>query len=192
MKSCFQQTLYLVLGALAIGVLVFALLSTGVLTVEAGSTASKVFFTTAAAISALGGLALACRALRCDCSPALICAWLCSARCARAGCPGRPADRAGGLFGGLLCGAGECGRRAVPCFPDCCCWAAPCAFCSRRPRPTAAIRAAAIQTAATKTAFEPIKMPGALKRTGHFYFRLIPYFPAGRSGQIPPPSKGPD
>lgn len=88
MKSCFQQTLYLVLGALAIGVLVFALLSTGVLTLEAGSTASKVFFTTAAAISALGGLALACRALRCDCSPALICAWLCSARCAGLGALG--------------------------------------------------------------------------------------------------------
>lgn len=88
MKSCFQQTLYLVLGALAIGVLVFALLSTGVLTLEAGSTASKVFFTTAAAISALGGLALACRALRCDCSPALICAWLCSARCAGVGALG--------------------------------------------------------------------------------------------------------
>ena len=88
MKSCFQQTLYLVLGALAIGVLVFALLSTGVLTLEAGSNASNVFFTTAAAISALGGLALACRALRCDCSPALICAWLCSARCAGFGALG--------------------------------------------------------------------------------------------------------
>lgn len=43
MKSCFQQTLYLVLGALAIGVLVFALLSTGVLTLEAGSPLQSVF-----------------------------------------------------------------------------------------------------------------------------------------------------
>ena len=190
MKSCFQQTLYLVLGALAISVLVFALLSTGVLTLEAGSTASKVFFTTAAAISALGGLALACRALRCDCSPALICAWLCSARCAGLGA-------LGGVLTALAVSLVASSAVLVNVGAALCLFfltllLGSTAFCSRRPRPTAAARAAAIQTAAAKTASEPIKMPGALKRTGHFQFRLIPYFPDGRSGQIPLPTKVPD
>ena len=55
MKRCFCYLLALVLGALAVGGLVFALLRSGVLTLTAGSSAALLFFAAAAA-AGLGGL----------------------------------------------------------------------------------------------------------------------------------------
>ena len=52
MKRCFCYLLALVLGALAVGGLVFALLRSGVLTLTAGSSAALLFFAAAAAADA--------------------------------------------------------------------------------------------------------------------------------------------
>ena len=75
MKRCFCYLLALVLGALAVGGLVFALLRSGVLTLTAGSSAALLFFAAAAAAGLGGLLAYLLGGLLADRTPALADAW---------------------------------------------------------------------------------------------------------------------
>ena len=77
MKRCFCYLLTLVLGSLAVGGLVFALLRTDVLTLTA-ATPTALFFFAATAAAGLGGLlAYLLGGLLADRTPALADAWLC-------------------------------------------------------------------------------------------------------------------
>ena len=79
MKRCFCYLLTLVLGSLAVGGLVFALLRTDVLTLTA-ATPTALFFFAATAAAGLGGLlAYLLGGLLADRTPALADAWLCCA-----------------------------------------------------------------------------------------------------------------
>ena len=85
MRPCYRQRLYLMLGALASGILAFALLAAGVLVLVPASTAARLFFTTAAAFSLLGGLVLTWSVLHRTRPPALAYAWFCWGRTAGTG-----------------------------------------------------------------------------------------------------------
>lgn len=88
MKRCFCYLLTLVLGSLALGGLVFALLRTGVLTLTPASPAALVFFALTA-LAGLGGLlAYLLGALRADRTPALADAWLCCGEASAVGALG--------------------------------------------------------------------------------------------------------
>ena len=88
MKRCFCYLLTLVLGALAVFGLVFALLRTGVLALTAASPAALVFFGLAA-LAGLGGLlAYLTGVLRADRTPALADAWLCCGEASAIGAMG--------------------------------------------------------------------------------------------------------
>ena len=88
MKRCFCCLLTLVLGALALGGLVFALLRTGVLALTPGTPAALVFFGLAA-LAGLGGLlTYLLGALYAQRTPALADAWLCCGEASGAGALG--------------------------------------------------------------------------------------------------------
>ena len=77
MRRCFCYLLALVLGSLALGGLVFALLRTGVLTLAPATAAADLFFGMTAAAGLGGLLAYLLGVLRADRTPALADAWLC-------------------------------------------------------------------------------------------------------------------
>ena len=77
MRRCFCYLLALVLGSLALGGLVFALLRTGVLTLAPATAAADLFFGVTAAAGLGGLLAYLLGVLRADRMPALADAWLC-------------------------------------------------------------------------------------------------------------------
>ena len=77
MRRCFCYLLALVLGSLALGGLVFALLRTGVLTLAPATAAADLFFGVTAATGLGGLLAYLLGVLRADRTPALADAWLC-------------------------------------------------------------------------------------------------------------------
>ena len=77
MKRCFCYLLALVLGSLALGGLVFALLRTGVLTLAPAAAEARIFFGASAAAGLGGLLAYLLGVLRADRTPALADAWLC-------------------------------------------------------------------------------------------------------------------
>ena len=77
MKRCFCYLLALVLGSLALGGLVFALLRTGVLTLAPAAVETRIFFGASAAAGLGGLLAYLLGVLRADRTPALADAWLC-------------------------------------------------------------------------------------------------------------------
>ena len=88
MKRCFCYLLALVLGALAVGGLVFALLRSGALTLTAGPSAALLFFASAAAAGLGGLLAYLLGGLLADRTPALADAWLCCGEASAAGALG--------------------------------------------------------------------------------------------------------
>ena len=77
MRRCFCYLLALVLGSLALGGLVFALLRTGVLSLAPATAAADLFFGVTAATGLGGLLANLLGVLRADRTPALADAWLC-------------------------------------------------------------------------------------------------------------------
>ena len=77
MRRCFCYLLALVLGSLALGGLVFALLRTGVLALAPATAAADLFFGVTAAAGLGGLLAYLLGVLRADRTPALADAWLC-------------------------------------------------------------------------------------------------------------------
>ena len=77
MRRCFCYLLALVLGSLALGGLVFALLRMGVLTLAPATAAADLFFGVTAAAGLGGLLAYLLGVLRADRTPALADAWLC-------------------------------------------------------------------------------------------------------------------
>ena len=88
MKHCFCYLLTLVLGSLAVGGLVFALLRTDVLTLTA-ATPTALFFFAATAAAGLGGLlASLLGGLLADRTPALADAWLCCGEASAVGALG--------------------------------------------------------------------------------------------------------
>ena len=88
MKRCFCYLLTLVLGSLAVGGLVFALLRTDVLTLTA-ATPTALFFFAATAAAGLGGLlAYLLGGLLADRTPALADAWLCCGEASAVGALG--------------------------------------------------------------------------------------------------------
>ena len=88
MRICFLKSLTLVLGGLALGILVFILLFTGVLTIVPATAIGIVFFALAAALAGGGLLALAAGILLADRTPALVDAWLCCGELAAIGAIG--------------------------------------------------------------------------------------------------------
>ena len=84
MKRCFCYLLTLVLGSLAVGGLVFALLRTDVLTLTA-ATPTALFFFAATAAAGLGGLL---GGLLADRTPDLADAWLCCGEASAVGALG--------------------------------------------------------------------------------------------------------
>ena len=77
MRSCIRQAAALVLGGLALGVLVFFLLFTGLITLVPTAVGGIVFFTLVSVISAAAVLTLTVGVLLADRTPALADAWLC-------------------------------------------------------------------------------------------------------------------
>ena len=77
MRRCFCYLLALVLGSLALGGLVFALLRTGVLTLAPATAAADLFFGVTAAAGLGGLLAYLLGVRRAGRTPALADAWLC-------------------------------------------------------------------------------------------------------------------
>ena len=88
MRRCFCYLLALVLGSLALGGLVFALLRTGVLALTPSSPAALVFFGLAALAGLSGLLDYLLGVLRADRTPALADAWLCCGEASAAGALG--------------------------------------------------------------------------------------------------------
>ena len=89
MKRCCLYLLFLILGALALGILVFALLRTDVLSLSPGTSSAVAFFSAAAAAGLGGLLAFLLGMLRCcERSPALTDAWLCCGEASAAGAAG--------------------------------------------------------------------------------------------------------
>lgn len=91
MRACIRQAAALVLGGLALGVLVFFLLFTGLVTLVPTAVGGIVFFTLVSVISVAAVLALSVGVLLAERTPALADAWLC--------CGGIAAV---GAFGALL------------------------------------------------------------------------------------------
>jgi len=85
MRACFHQAVCLVLGALALGVLVFFLFFTGLITLVPTAVGGIVFFTLVSVIAAGAVLALTVGVLLADRTPALADAWLCCGQLALAG-----------------------------------------------------------------------------------------------------------
>lgn len=88
MKFCFRQALGLVLGALGLGVLVFLLLFTGLLTLVPTSVGGIVFFTLVSLLSGGGLLVLALGVLYAERSAALADGWICCGELAGIGALG--------------------------------------------------------------------------------------------------------
>ena len=88
MRICFLKSLALVLGGLALGILVFILLFTGVLTVIPTTAAGIAFFMLTAIFAGSGLLLLAAGVLRTERTPALTDAWLCCGTTAAIGAIG--------------------------------------------------------------------------------------------------------
>lgn len=88
MRICFLKSLALVLGGLALGILVFILLFTGVLTVIPTTAAGIAFFMLTAGIAGGGLLLLAAGVLCTERTPALTDAWLCCGETAAVGAIG--------------------------------------------------------------------------------------------------------
>ncbi|MBR5571228.1 MAG: hypothetical protein IKV99_01105 [Oscillospiraceae bacterium] len=88
MKTCLLQTLALVLGGLALGILVFLLLFTGVLTLVPAAATGLVFFALTILLAGSGLLLLVYTLLRSERSPALADAWLCCGQTAAVGAVG--------------------------------------------------------------------------------------------------------
>jgi len=77
MRFCCRQVLALALGALALGILVFFLLFSGILTLVPAAAGGIVFFTLISVLAGGGLLAPLSGVLRAERSPALADAWLC-------------------------------------------------------------------------------------------------------------------
>ena len=77
MRFCFRQIFGLVLGALALAILAFVLLFTGLITLVPAAASGFVFFTLVSVLAGGGLLALITAVLQADRSPALINAWMC-------------------------------------------------------------------------------------------------------------------
>ena len=77
MRACIRQAAALVLGGIALGVLVFFLLFTGLVTLVPAAVGGIVFFTLVSVISAAVILALTLGVLWAERTPALADAWLC-------------------------------------------------------------------------------------------------------------------
>ena len=77
MRACTHQTTCLVLGGLALGVLVFFLFYTGLVTLAPATVGGIVFFTLVSVIAAAALLALTVGVLLAERTPALADAWLC-------------------------------------------------------------------------------------------------------------------
>lgn len=77
MRFCFSQILALVLGGLALGILTFVLLFTGVLALVPAAALGIVFFALVILLSGGGLLVLTAAILRSERTPALADAWLC-------------------------------------------------------------------------------------------------------------------
>lgn len=85
MRCCIRQTAALALGGLALGVLVFFLFFTGLLTLVPAAVGGIVFFTLVSVIAAAAVLTLTAGVLRADRTPALADAWLCCGETAMIG-----------------------------------------------------------------------------------------------------------
>jgi len=85
MRACIRQAAALVLGGLALAVLVFFLLFTGMITLVPTAVGGIVFFTLVSVISAAAILALVVGVLLADRTPALADAWLCCGEVAAVG-----------------------------------------------------------------------------------------------------------
>ena len=88
MKSCILQFVSLVLGGLALGILAFVLLFTGVLTLVPTAPAGIVFFSLTTLLASGGLLVLLLAVLRAERTPALAEAWLCCGQTAAIGALG--------------------------------------------------------------------------------------------------------
>ena len=77
MRTCTHQTVCLLLGGLALGVLVFFLFYTGLVTLAPAAVGGIVFFTLVSVIAAAAVLALTAGVLLAERTPALADAWLC-------------------------------------------------------------------------------------------------------------------
>jgi len=77
MRNCILRTLSLVLGGLALGILVFVLLFTGVLTLVPTTPLGIVFFALTTLLAGGGMLAFLLAVPRAERTPALAGAWLC-------------------------------------------------------------------------------------------------------------------
>lgn len=77
MRACIRQAAALVLGGLALGVLVFFLFFTGMLTLVPAAAGGIVFFTLVSVIAAAAVLTLTAGVLQAERTPALADAWLC-------------------------------------------------------------------------------------------------------------------
>jgi len=88
MRICTLKSLALVLGGLALGVLVFILLFTGLLTLVPSSAVGIVLFALAVLLAGGGLLALVGGVLRSERTPALTDAWLCCGELAAIGAVG--------------------------------------------------------------------------------------------------------
>ena len=88
MRICFLKSLALILGGLALGILVFLLLFTGVLTLIPSTAIGIAFFALVVILAGGGLLALAAGVLHTDRTPALADAWLCCGELAAIGAAG--------------------------------------------------------------------------------------------------------
>jgi len=88
MRACIRQAAALALGGLALGVLVFFLLFTGLVTLVPAAVGGIVFFTLVSVLSAAAILTLTLGVLRADRTPALADAWLCCGQVSAVGAIG--------------------------------------------------------------------------------------------------------
>ena len=88
MRICLLKSLALIFGGLALGILVFVLLFTGLLTLVPSAASGIAFFALVVVLAGSGLLALAAGVLRADRTPALADAWLCCGELASIGAVG--------------------------------------------------------------------------------------------------------
>lgn len=88
MRICLLKSLALILGGLALGILVFVLLFTGLLTLVPTAASGIVFFALVVILAGSGLLALTAGVLRADRTPALADAWICYGELAAIGAVG--------------------------------------------------------------------------------------------------------
>lgn len=84
-SACIRQTAALVLGGLALGVLIFFLFYTGLVTLSPASVSGIAFFALISALAAAAVLALAVGVLLANRTPALADAWICCGQVSIAG-----------------------------------------------------------------------------------------------------------